>query len=159
MKPVLLLILGFDEYWLVPVAGVAVCGFALLLGWRFAAGRPRSRASAEDGIFDASFLKGVTQERRAATRRKGNTVEVQLSGTHGTTIRGWVLDRSQGGLGLLVEQVVAEGTPLKVRPCNAMATVPWIDVTVRSCRGEASQYELGCQFVRLPSWNELLHFG
>jgi len=159
MRPLFLLTLRIEDYWLAPVAGLAVCGLAFLLGWRFLAGRPGKRSAESDDDFDATFLKGVTQERRSAPRRRGNTVEVQLVAADGKTWVGWILDRSQGGLGVLVEQPIAEGTALKVRPRTASASIPWSEVTVRSCRREGHQYDVGCQFDRLPNWNELLHFG
>src|SRR5262249_45391240 len=106
-----------------------------------------------------TFLHGVTQDRRAAPRRKGNCVEVLLAGDQGTTLLGWVLNRSIGGLCLLVEQPVPQGTACKGRPSSAGPTAPWAEITVRSCRREAGQYELNCQFDGMPNWNELLHFG
>ena len=37
--------------------------------------------------------------------------------------------------------------------------MPWTETTVRSCRKDGIQYELGCQFHRTPNWNLLLQFG
>ncbi len=158
MKPLLLFGLDVEDYWLVPVVGVAACGLAYLLGRRFFAGRPAAPATPDDGL-DPSFLQGVTQERRATPRRRGNLVEVQLVDGDGTSLRGWVVDRSQGGLGLLVEQPLAAGVALRVRPSAVGSSAPWTEVTVRSCRPEGSQYELGCQFIHMPNYGQLLQFG
>lgn len=147
-----------NGFWLVPVAGLIACGAAFLVGWGVFGGR---RKPAEEKLpLDADFLQGVTKERRAAPRRKGNTVEVQLSGGEDQPVlKGWVLDRSVGGLCLLVDQAVPESTVLKVRPRSTGDAVPWTEVTVRMCRPEGTQFELGCQFHRTPNWNLLLQFG
>ena len=68
-----------NGFWLVPVAGALACGLAFLVGWRVFNGKQR-RPIEEEVPLDADFLAGVTRERRAAPRRKGNTVEVQLLG-------------------------------------------------------------------------------
>jgi hypothetical protein len=147
--------------WVVPVVGGAVCGIAFLLGRRVLSKNPTDDVVVDpDGPLDATFLKGVTQDRRCAPRRKGNTVEVELSdGSDAPPVRGWVRDRSIGGLCLLADQAIAEGAVLKVRPVTSGPTIPWTDITVRSCRADGGQYELGCQFHRTPNWNQLLKFG
>jgi hypothetical protein len=102
----------------------------------------------------------VTLERRASLRRKGNTVQVLLShGEKEPTFPGWVIDRSQGGLCLLVEQAIAPDTVLRVRPRNASDPTQWVQIIVRSCRPEGSQFEIGVQFEQTPNWNLLLQFG
>jgi hypothetical protein len=143
--------------WLGPVIGAVVFGLAFLLGWRLLSAW-LGGARDSDAFRDANFLGGVTRERRAAPRRQGNTVEVQLV-IGKTTLRGWVRDRSQGGLGLVVEQPVAEGTTFKVRASSAAARVPWTDASVLSCRPTGERFELSCQFDRVPDRSELLTFG
>jgi hypothetical protein len=87
-------------------------------------------------------------------------VEVLLPASEeGPRVRGQVLDRSQGGLRILIDEAVDEGTELKVRATTAPATSPWIDITVPTCRRDGVQYEIGCQFRQTPPWNVLLHFG
>jgi hypothetical protein len=109
----------------------------------------------------ADFLRGVTRDRRGAPRRRGGThVEVQLlMGEGQEPIPGWVLDRSIGGLGILLDQALVPGAVLKIRPRGATDTTPWTDITVRSCRREGLQYEAGCQFHHTPNWSLLLQFG
>ncbi len=144
--------------WAIPVMGLAVCGLALMVGRRLFAAPPAPEQSEE--VTDHEFLGGVTRDRRCAPRRKGNTVEVQIQpGGSEETVTAWVLDRSVGGLCLLAEKPLPEGVPVKVRPRKAADTAPWTDVTVKSCRREGAQYELGCQFHRTPTWNLLLQFG
>jgi hypothetical protein len=149
---------AFTTDLLAVIAGLAACGLALLLGWRLVASRPATVSGGQGEDLDDSFLAGVTQDRRAAPRRKGNAVDVQLvDSKEQPPLRGWVLNRSQGGLGLLVDEAVPEGTVCRVRPSNSNSG--WIEVSVRYCRREGGQYELGCQFHRTPNWNELLQFG
>jgi hypothetical protein len=148
--------LTFDGYWVVPLVGGVGFIAAVVLGRRLITSRP---AEAPE-VPLTNFLGGVTQDRRAVPRRRGNTVEVHLSdGSDRPPITGCVIDRSQGGLRVLVDEPIAEGTVLKIRPTSGGVTTPWTDVTIRSCRREGFQYELGCQFDHLPNWNQLLQFG
>src|SRR5271157_4013420 len=97
--------------WIIPVIGVGVCGLAFLVGRRFFAGRGGEHSSDPAELFDSHFLKGVSQDRRSAPRRKGNTVELRLSaGGQDETLRGWILDRSIGGLGILIDRALPIGT-------------------------------------------------
>lgn len=104
---------------------------------------------------------GPGAERRSAPRRKGNPVPVLLTNANATLdpFQGWVLDRSTGGLRILVDQQVVIGTVLSVRPAKAHASFPWIQVKVRSCQPERSSFHLGVQFVQKPAWGEMQAFG
>jgi hypothetical protein len=138
------------------LAGIVGCSLAFWVGWRVLS--PRS-ATAEVPN-EREFLKGVTLERRAALRRKGNTVEVLLArGDDQAPVSAWVIDRSQGGLCLLVDQPFEPKTLLKCRPRKAGEQAMWIDITVCSCRPDGTQYEIGCQFHKTPNWSQLLQFG
>jgi PilZ domain len=149
--------LTFDGYWVVPLVGGVGFIAAVLLGRRLIAPRP---AEAPADVPLENFLGGVTQDRRALPRRKGNTVEVQLSdGSERPPVNGCVIDRSQGGLRVLVDEPFAEGTVLKIRPTGGGVTTPWTDATIRSCRRDGIQYELGLRFDQMPNWNQLLQFG
>lgn len=146
-----------DSSWAIPAIGGVACAVAMFVGWRVLHHRPLPPSEEEQ--LDARFLKGVTSERRATPRRKGNQVLVDVTtAKEGPTWIAVVQDRSIGGLGLLSEQSVAPGSVLRVRPQGA-TNIPWIDVTVRICRPEGSQYELGCQFHQTPSWSVLVMFG
>ena len=146
--------------WTVPVVGGLVCGVAFLVGRRMFFSAPAPKLS-EDVLMPGSVVyEGVSRDRRAAPRRRGNTVEVQLNIQEvQQTIRGWVIDRSIGGLCIMAEEAITEGTVIRLRPRTAAETMPWTDATVKSCRKDGTQYELGCQFHRTPSWNLLLQFG
>ena len=100
-------------------------------------------------------------ERREATRRKGNPVPVELCNPRSTSpsSQGWVIDRSIGGLCLLVDEPQEEGTILSVRPAKAHAGFRWLQVEVKNCRQERASWNLGCQFVQKVGWDELRLFG
>jgi hypothetical protein len=100
-------------------------------------------------------------DRRGAVRRDGAPVRVLLSST---TFRngvndGFVVDRSTGGLRILIQSAMAPGSTLQVRAVNAPDNVGFVTVLVRSCRKNGDHYELGCEFEKTPPWNVLLLFG
>jgi hypothetical protein len=149
-----------DAFWIVPVIGGAACALAYLLGRRFLVARAGTPSETDSAGDAAHFLQGVTRDRRCAPRRRGNIVEVELSESpNAPSVRGWVMDRSIGGLCLLMDQPIDTGIVLLVRPRNAAASVPWTEVTICSCREDAGQYEVGCQFHHTPNWSLLLMFG
>lgn len=146
--------------WIVPVVGGVVCGIAYLVGRRMLVAAPAPKLTEEALMPGGVVYEGVSRDRRAAPRRKGNTVEVQINIKEDEPItRGWVLDRSIGGLCIMTEEAITEGTVIRLRPRSTAETMPWTDATVKSCRKDGTQYELGCQFHRTPSWNLLLQFG
>lgn len=111
--------------------------------------------------WESSWAIGSKGEKRTALRREGNPVAVELTDEKmlGAPFDGFVIDRSVGGLGVVIDRTVEVGTILSVRPRNAPETVPWVQIEIRSCRAENKEYLLGCRFVRTPSWSVLLHFG
>jgi hypothetical protein len=106
------------------------------------------------------FLHGSASDRRAAPRRKGNSVEVVLTaGEEKPPVHGWVIDRSVGGLCLMVEHPFEEGMTPNVRPRNCPDITPWTPIEVRSCRAQGSDWEVSCRFLKSPPYNVLLLFG
>jgi hypothetical protein len=107
------------------------------------------------------FIFGSAMERRVAARRNGNPTEVQITDAErqGPLLRGLVLDRSVGGLCLLVDREIGPGTLLGVRPASSADSIPWLDIEVRSCRQTQEGWELGCQFKKTPPWGVILLFG
>ena|SRR5690242_15663678 len=101
------------------------------------------------------------QEQRRHARHK-RLVPVLLSDGEAKAkpARAWVGDCSLGGLRLLVHQEVAPGTVLTVRPVNAPANFRWLKLEVRTCQAVEVEgnWELGCQFLRTPSYSTLLLF-
>jgi hypothetical protein len=145
-----------DRGWTIPLMGLVVAGLAYALGRRFLVARPRR----PEVPVDSSFLQGILTDRRAAPRRKGNTVLVELAdGTDSPPVAGWVQDRSIGGLCILAERAMTEGASIQVRPHECPETTPWTTILVKSCRPDGGLYELGCQFEHTPPWAVLLMFG
>lgn len=103
----------------------------------------------------------MSPERRSAPRRRGNPISVQISNSAADeeTMQGWVVDRSTGGIRLLVDEAVELGTVLNVRPAKVHANYPWIKVKVKSCHPERMSWNLGCQFVEKITWEDLQQFG
>jgi len=159
----------FDyEEWLPyvgPVAGVMAALLVFLIGWWISVRRARGpRPVSSKGDTAATpdpFTHGATRERRSALRRAGNVVPILVSDAEArsTPTNGWVIDRSTGGLKLVVGESVVPGTILSVRTSNAPQTIPWVQLEVKNCRQTGKEYELGCQFVRTPPWSVLLLFG
>ena len=98
-------------------------------------------------------------ERRATPRRKGNPVPVQISSDGGVTSRGWVVDRSLGGLRLMVDEARGPGTQLAVRPVRVDDNFPWVQVRVKNCYAERKSWNLNCQFVDKIAGQDLQEFG
>lgn len=107
------------------------------------------------------FVHGSASEQRNSFRRQGNPVEVAIINARApsTQFRGWVLDRSVGGLCLMMDDNQQPDTTLRVRPANAPPLTPWTEVVVKSCRESNHGHEVGCQFVKTPPWAILLMFG
>jgi PilZ domain len=103
----------------------------------------------------------TSQERRSTPRRKGNPVSVAIANGDGgvETIQGWVVDRSAGGLRLLVDEALPAGTVLNIRPTKAPPSFTWVQVQVKSCYPERKSWSLGCQFVQKVPWERLQQFG
>jgi hypothetical protein len=104
---------------------------------------------------------GSATERREGFRRKGGRVKIRLAspGAKEEQCIGWVVDRSTGGLCVRVHVPLEQGAVVSVRPVHAPERVAWVQVEVRSCRAGAGGWEVGCRFMRRPSWDVLLHFG
>ena len=100
-------------------------------------------------------------DRRGSVRREGGPVRVVLSSP---TFRngvndGFVVDRSTGGLRIVMQAAIAPGSTLLVRAANAPDNISFVTVIVRSCRKNGDHYEVGCEFEKTPPWNVLLLFG
>src|SRR5436853_277380 len=51
------------------------------------------------------------------------------------------------------------GMHIFMMPRKADGALPWIPLEVKNCRQDGSDYEIGCHFIRPPSWNTLMHLG
>jgi hypothetical protein len=150
---------------LIPI-GVAAGGLMLLgiyllsrKGW----GRRLNLAGAGASTLPATEQAAVngSPERRQSPRRWGMPIEtfVQLPEDVAKPIRGWVVNRSQGGLGLSVPQPISLNTILHVRITHAPESIPWTALEVKSCYFKANRWLLGCQFAEAPEREVFLMFG
>jgi len=101
-------------------------------------------------------------ERRKAHRRKeGLTAEVTLAKSEEGEELGtaYVLNRSGSGIGLMARFALPPGMHIFMMPRKGEGALPWIPLEVKNCRQDGSDYELGCHFIRPPSWNTLMHLG
>src|SRR5438128_1889171 len=91
------------------------------------------------------------KERRTTSRRHGNLVSVtitrepsRVASPEARAMDGWVMNRSGGGLCLLVDEEVSPGTVLTVTPHLDPTSYEWVQVEVKSCRPERKSWLLGC---------------
>jgi hypothetical protein len=100
-------------------------------------------------------------DRRGAVRRDGPPVRVVVAGGdfRNGAVDGLVVDRSTGGLRLVLPAGVAPGTTIRVRAANAPDTVGFVPLIVRNCRPENGRFVVGGEFEKTPPWNVLLLFG
>jgi hypothetical protein len=148
--------------WIAIVIGVVAGGATLVTGrlvLRWVAGP--AAAPAKPNRDNGFQIIPQSVEMRNANRRGGNAVAVFVADPQKTEEpqRGWVVDRSAGGLCIAVENPVDAGANLRVRVCNAPVTVPWAELEVKSCRKDGNHWEVGCQYVVTPSYNVLMLFG
>lgn len=101
------------------------------------------------------------KELRTSLRRKGKSVKVFVEGLPGTTepVVCWVLDRSKGGLSVLMAQPINVGILLRIRAAHAPDTEPWVSVEVKNCRKRGYRWTVGCRFDADLPWSTLLLFG
>jgi hypothetical protein len=146
--------------WVAFGVGVLTSGLTFLIGGLLIRER-RRRAAARAEMNHDPFVLGSMTEQRASVRRKGNPVEVLISDADAKQepSRGWVVDRSMGGLCLMLSSPVDADAVLSVKPREAAPGIAWVRVLVRNCREEGSGFAVSVQFERTPTWNVLLLFG
>ena len=101
------------------------------------------------------------RDNRRSPRRAGKIVEVLVAppGETQTPRRGLVLNRSNGGLGVLLHEEYPIGSMIGVMPADASRLTPWVEVEVKSCRKNPDGYELGLQYLMVPPYSTLVMFG
>jgi hypothetical protein len=117
--------------------------------------RPRTQAGGR------AKARPSTTDKRKHTRREGPPMPVLLcsDGDSGTPAQGSVVNRSRGGLGIVVAKSIPRGTIIRVRPVEAPEDVAWVQLEVRNCRYRRNEYYVGCRFLGEPAWNVVLLFG
>lgn len=148
------------EHWAILMVGLGVGTLAFLVG------RSMIRADRADKGEDSPAVPLETLEmhcardRRFDLRRRGNPIEVDLFDPLGKipALLGNVVDRSRGGIALLMQQELPIGLVVNARP-RTSSTNYSVPVEVRSCRRNRDGWVVGCQFQQIPPWNVLLLFG
>jgi hypothetical protein len=108
---------------------------------------------------DLAYLQ-TEPERRTSVRCWGNPVEVRiLLPNRVYPVRGVVINRSTGGLAILVDDTYEVGAMLKVRAVQAPEAVPWINIEVKNCRAVAKNWVIGCKYPEIPLWNAVVWLG
>lgn len=109
---------------------------------------------------ELQFLEQGGVERRTGRRRWGNPTEIHITSllwpgqTHGL-----VINRSTGGLAILLQQEVLMGATIKVHAIEAPRSIPAIKLEVRHCRKAGQLFLIGCQFSEEVPWNVRVWFG
>jgi len=99
-------------------------------------------------------------ERRTGARKWGNPVEVQVQKPDcAIPLRGVVINRSAGGLAILVDDAYPPAMELMVRAIQAPTGVGWITVQVKNCRAAGKNWVIGCSYPETPSWNAVVWLG
>jgi hypothetical protein len=140
-----------------------VAGLAVGLLGRRRPPAPSSTAPAMPDVAPTATVeaKGSTGEKRRNPRRPGRSVEVYVAipGDTQKYCKGVVLNRSVGGLGVLVGDEYQVGSAIAVLPVTASDLTPWVEVEVKSCRRNGDDWELGLQFIKMPPYSTMLLFG
>jgi hypothetical protein len=163
-------LLGAYEFYGVPPWALQTTGVIVLIGFAFIGfsffgrrkgGIVRAERARVTRQREDSKRHGSGEERRRHTRRGGNPTPIQVKINRGRNDP-WsavVIDRSEGGLCLLLDHEVAPESRLTVRAPHAPEHVPWVDVQTRYCRPVGEQFQIGCEFVERLPLNVLLFFG
>ncbi len=103
----------------------------------------------------------TSRDKRRLPRRSGHVTEVYVarSGEIHNPQQGLVINRSPGGLGLLLSDAYPVGTVLGVLPVKASEMTPWVEVEVKNCRPSGDDWEVGVQFLKVPPYSTMLLFG
>jgi hypothetical protein len=155
-------VIGWDV-WLIGSVGLLSAGCSLLVGRRWLnrrrAGIPSSSDSPATDDSDPFLPQDKLRDRRGSLRRGGGTallVRFATAKAEETHQPGWLLNRSEGGLGLLLKEEVAIGAVLHVRAQNTPDNISWIQVVVNNKRWDGDRWELGCRYLRTPPWSALM---
>jgi len=93
--------------------------------------------------------------------RSGNPIPVLIAvtGVDEDATSGWVVERSLGGMTLMLDQEVPLGTQVRVRNARPACTrSSWTAATVKQIHPVGSSFKLVCRFVEKPSWEQMQQF-
>lgn len=139
--------------WVLPalIGGVVVVLFLLYL-----ITRPRPLPPVRQPIIEKQPDR---KDLRSSLRRTGNPIDIIVSDADAKASpqHGMVLDRSPRGMCLALDSTYKVGSVITVKRSNN--STPWIKLTVKNCRLVGANYEVGCEFVTIPSASTLMMFG
>jgi len=101
------------------------------------------------------------KEKRRHPRRNGPPMPIVLSDdrSSGTPTLCRVVNRSQVGLGIVVDKPLPRGAIIRVRPVEAPEDVAWVRLEIRNCGRRRNEWYLGCRFLGELPWSVILLFG
>ena len=122
---------------------------------------PRLKRECPPGqAADEVAYMAAGSERRRSRRRWFNPTSVSYyTALEGTPRHGIVINRSSGGVALLVDHDFPPDETLFVRAVEAPESVPVIQVKVRHSRRAGRMHLLGCQYCHELPWNVKVWFG
>jgi hypothetical protein len=149
--------------------GLAVLAMAVVVARRAYRRRPPDDvppprpllANDAPGFQPGAPHRRPVNERRRYDRREGRAVKVALARPDLSEEMGeaYVVDRSPGGVRLSVRLALPTGTHVNIRPCEVSEALPWMLVEVRYCRHTNEGWEVGCAYLKPPSWSVMMHLG
>lgn len=136
-------------------SGCLVLGIVVIC-WRADTGSQQQRGQrGPDGS-----RTGQADDRRIRVRRIGSSAPIDLTFADGSPPRRAVaLDRSSGGMRLAVEEAVAVGSLIGLRPANGPVGGLPVRASVRWCKQVDLHYEFGCRFCEDLPLAVLMQFG
>jgi hypothetical protein len=147
--------------WLPATVGAVTAGL-VVLGSRTCQPNPatetRGLSLPPSVLLPKDPFEACLAERRGGIRCGTQPLKVTVADA-AATASGWVLDRSQGGLGVSLPALVQPGRVLRIRRADAPHRMPWVDVQVRYCRQQGSKWAIGGKFVDGPMLSALLFQG
>jgi hypothetical protein len=88
------------------------------------------------------------EEQRRKPRCRGTPTPVRVRIAPGSTLRAWVVDRSEDGLGLQMSGPLAAEALILLRPARAPWGTGWVDAEVRHCRQlSPGHWHVGVRFL------------
>ena len=104
----------------------------------------------------------LLEERRTHSRRAGNPVRILVADSrtdNEDAQAGYVVNRSNGGLSLLLNDAVEVGTVKRVRSEAEQPYSRWVQVRFLYCYKERGSWRVGCSFLESLTWSEMRRFG
>lgn len=121
---------------------------------------PRMKRQRPEGLGAEEVDLPPGAERRRSKRRWLNPISVSFyTALEGKSRHGIVVNRSSGGVAILVDHDIPQDETLFVRTLEAPPGVPVIQVKVRHSRRAGRMYLVGCQYCGDEPWNVKVWLG